>query len=229
MYRTSGAATFPYPIVCRCGSDHRETDNRQCPVFNILTDLNNRIQMFLDYQKVLEFGKEGAMAHCLRTIVLKEYDKMIKEFQKKKAFIEQHPGWRLADDIAGLQRYFDQVADGCAEAKETLGSRPPPSVVPHIASNEEKMVRDAILKVEELYYRCESVINQFLHLAVPFARYREHAGGCLPKVDNAFKETFEAIIGLPGIENATIKDLIEKSYDIWKENRRLLCEFDLYG
>lgn len=230
MNRASDAATNPPQIVCKCGRDHRRADSRQCPVFNILNDMNIRIRQFLDYQRVLAFGKNGPMAQCLHSVVLERYDNMIKEFKKIEATIGKHPEWQLADEIARLRRYFEQVADGCSEAKKAGDLRPPPSVVPHIASNEEEMLRNAKLKVEELYDKCEYTITQFLHNGVPSGRYHEHAEEYLPNVDNYFKETFEAIIRLlPGIENETIKNLTEKSYEIWKETRRLLCEFDFHG
>lgn len=223
MNRASGAATNPSQIVCRCGGDHRGTENRHCPVFNVLDGLNTKIREFLGYQKVLEFGKNGPMAHCLRSIVLEEYDSMIKIFQEKEATSQKHPEWHLADEIARSRSYFEQVTDGYAEAKKTLGPRPPASVIPSTIGDEKTTLGWARYSVEHFYDTCVDVISEFVLCGADL--YMGAHERYLTQVDNGFKETFENIIQLPRTENATIQDLTQKLYDIWKENRRLLCDF----
>lgn len=112
------AGVEPSQVVCECGGDHRSIEARHCPVFNVLRDLNRSIQEFLDAQQVLEFGKDGPMAHCLRCAMLFEYGWMIRSLEHQKTMSERHPEWNLAEEISRLRRYAEQVSVGCAEEKK---------------------------------------------------------------------------------------------------------------
>ncbi|KAK7711733.1 hypothetical protein SLS63_012572 [Diaporthe eres] len=149
---------------------------------------------------------------------------MIRQFQNAEGDSERNPEWHLTDDIARLRSYFEQVANGCAEARETLRPRPPLSVT---NGDRESALGIAQLAVNRFYDTCKDATMDFLVSGKDPCDVDE-SEGFLPKVDNAFKEAFEEIIQLPRTENATIKDLTEKSYEIWKESRRLLCEYDFH-
>lgn len=225
MNTASGSATNPSQIVCRCGKDHRGTDKRTCPVFIIISDLNRGIQDFMEFQQVLDFGKNGPMDHCLRKALLGEYDLMIQRFKYKEATSDQHPEWHLADEIARLRSYFEQIADGCAQDKKTLGPRPPPSVIPSTDGDLETTLGYAQSQVTNFYGTCCDIMTEFVITGADWRCDLVDQKGFVPKIDDAFKFAFEGIIGLPRTENSTVQDLTQKLYAIWKENRRLLCEF----
>lgn len=224
MSGASGAATNHAQIVCTCGRDHRGKDSRNCLVFTILNDLNKGIREFLNYQETAESGKNGPMAHCLRSIVLRGYDNMMLEFKMAEDDSVQHPEWHLTDEIARLRSYFEQVADGCAEAKKNWNSRPPPNVMPSMVGGEDKELLHAKSMIRHLYETCDEIISDFVFSGLRSGSYLDDPGGYLSRVDTAFQDAFEIIIHLPEHENETIRDFTKKSYKIWAETRRLLCE-----
>lgn len=123
-------------VVCECGRDHRLAATRFCPAFRALEELHKRIAVFLDAQELFEFGKDGPLAHGLRSMTLRHYELTINPFERQKDASYQHPEWKLTDEIDRLRRYFDQVADGCEE--EDLGPRPPPSIIPDITLDKKQ-------------------------------------------------------------------------------------------
>lgn len=158
--------------------------------------------------------------------MLSEYDRMIRSLERQKTRSEQHPEWNLADKISRLRRYAEQVSVGCADEKKTLGPRPPSPEAEPIIGNEDKTLQHAKIVVNWFYDTCWDIISEFVLSGAESLSYAPDEQGYLSRIDNAFKEVlFEAIVDLPATENATIQALTEKSYKIWKENRRLLCDF----
>lgn len=222
MYKTTDAAADASQIACKCGGDHPRTNTRSCPVIR----LNRAIREFLDIQDVFESGKDGVMAHCLRAQVQFGYRLMMGSFEFWEAASEEHPEWNLAEEIARLRRYADQVAVGCADDKTTLDPcHPPASVAEAVVGDEEPNLRQAKRMVFSFYQTCNGIISEFVVRRAESLSYRPDEKGYLPKIDNGFKEAFEDIILLPKTDNATIQDLTRRLYDIWKESRRLLCDY----
>lgn len=212
-------------IVCECGSDHRGIRNQHCPIFNILSRLHDKIQVFLDAQEVLESGKDGPMAYCLRYTMLVIHDLTSEEIRKWEAKSKENPEWQLAAEISKLKRYFEQVADGCAKDEKSLGLRPPSPVLPEYPGDMGSAQRRAHVSIHDFYDTCHRVIEEFVRNgAKSLSRQPDHQGH-LALVDNAYKETFETVLLVGDTNHRTIQHLNKKSYDIWAECRRLLCEF----
>lgn len=223
MNGTADAAVDSSQIVCRCGRDHRLAVTRLCPVFKALNLLHQRVASFWDAEELFQFGKDGPLAHGLRSMTLRRYDWTIYEFQRQQDASDQHPEWDLADELSRLRRYFDQIADGCAE--ESHGPRSPPSVVPEILSAEGSAVVNAKRDTIAFYDTCYDVISEWFNNGAHSLRNRDDHEGDLPMVDNAFKEAFEKITSLSKDEYETIQDLIKRLYELWSETRRLLFDF----
>lgn len=155
--------------------------------------------------------------------MLFEYDMMIGSLEHQKTMSERHPEWNLADEISRLCRYADQVSVGCAEETKALGPRPQAPKVEPIIGNEDKTLQHAKESLNWLYDICWDIISEFVLSGAKSLRYVPDQGGYLSRIDGTFKDVlFEAIIDLPATENATIQALTKKSYNIWKESRRLL-------
>lgn len=209
--------------VCECGSDHRSAVTRLCRPFMALTQLHKRISEFLDAQALFEFGKDGPLAHGLRSMTLRLYDETIDQFDRSQTASDEHPEWNLANDLSRLRRYFDEVADGCAD--ELLGPRPPLSVIPDIVFDENATLRAAKNETIGCYDHCYEVISQWFDKGALSLKLGDDPEGWLPMVDNAFKEAFEKITLLSPNNHEKIQDLAKKSYELWRETRRLLYDF----
>lgn len=161
--------------------------------------------------------------------MLFEYGWMIRSLEHQKTMSERHPEWNLAEEISRLRRYAEQVSVGCAEEKKTLGPGPQPPKVEPIIGTEDKTLQYAKNRINWFYDTCWEIIEEFVLSGAESLSYMPDSQGYLAQIDNEFKEVFEAIIDLPASENATIQALTEKSYKIWKECRRLLCDSKRWG
>lgn len=100
---TTDAAASHSLLVCKCGGGHQCTDTSQCPSLKLVRLTNEDIADFLDVQEVLEFGKDGPMAHCLRPTLLKQYDLSLESFQRSEALLKEHSEWKVGDEISRLR------------------------------------------------------------------------------------------------------------------------------
>lgn len=228
MSRATDAARDPSQIVCLCGDDCRGRDTCQCPVSETFSYmLSTGIEDFENIQKVFEFGKDGPMAHCLGSVILSKYKMIHNLWESLTAISDQHAECHSVQDFLWSWFIFRNLegAQGCAEDMETLGSHPPPSVLPDIVGDEEETLRYAKDYLRWFYKHCAGVISEFVTGGAHSLSHVDDDEGYLTKIDNGFKEVFEAITCLPRTENANIQDLTDKSYEIWKECRRLLLDF----
>lgn len=215
----------PSQIVCECGRDHRGTNTRRCPIFSILHDVYSGIENFLYIQEIIEFGKDGPMAHCLRSSMIFSYDLVMKTFQKWEAASKEHPEWNLAEELSRLRRYADQITIGCAEEKNMLGPDPPPSVVEPIVGDEDMTLQGAKSGVLFFYGTCHEVISEYVGSEGTSVMCKPDAKKVLDGIEREFTSALEDIMDLPKTQNATFRDLTQRLYDIRKETRRLLCDF----
>lgn len=229
MDRATDAAANPSQLVCKCGGDHQCTDADRCPTFKVLRRANWDIAYALNVQEVLEFGKYGPMAHCLRSTLVTQYDLSIKSFQRSEALLKAHPKWQVGDEISRLRRCFHAVADGFVEGRETWDKDPPLlSVLSHINGDEDKKLCDAKVATLKCYLDCAEVIEEFVSDRAKSLRHAPDKYN-LRRIDGGFQNAFEKILCLPKTENAAIQELMKQSYDIWKESRRLLFDFEPPG
>lgn len=215
-------------VVCDCGSDHQGSSTRRCPIFEILSRLQLPTEDLLQILDSLEFGKNGPMAHRLRSVALRYYDSGIDEFEKWQAMSEENPNWNLADSISRSRRHYDQISITCAEDKRTLGPHPSPLILPVIVGDEEKTLKKAKQAVIWLYQYCADFISEHMRrLGVLPIRPENDEHGYLWQIDCSFEEAMDAINSTVKPENATLQDLSNKSCRIWRETRRLMCEHQL--
>jgi hypothetical protein len=173
----------------------------------------------------VEFGKDGPMSHCLRSAALWRYNHAMGRFEEWQAKSEQHQEWHLAEPISWLRRYFDQVTCSCADDKNTLGPRPPSSVLPNITDNEETTLREANEGIVSLYELCVDLINDYgMPPDLPLGPQNDPKD-YLSRIDEEFREAIDGINSISTAGNATIQDLTAKSCGIWKETRRLMCDY----
>ncbi|KAG8156842.1 hypothetical protein KVR01_013255 [Diaporthe batatas] len=220
MSEGTDAARDAAHAACECGRDHRQAGNRTCEPVGLMSHLHVTVQEFLDAQEVLEFGKDGPMAPCLLGGTMEYYTFVLASFSESQTTSEKHPEWHLAAEIARLRRYFDQVAENCAEKKngcsdQDLENR---SFLPEISGNEEKTLSDAKNKVHEFWDTCYDAIEVWGILNL---RRDNDPEGCLPVVDKAFKDALDAIMLLPDSENTTAQELSRQLHEILNETRRL--------
>lgn len=195
-------------------------------LLNILDQLSNHIRGLLNILDVYEFGKDGPLAHGLLSQVLKQYDRTMECLQHFEARGEGHPEWHLAEHISGIRSYLDQTAEFCDEAKQTLGPHSPPDIVPDIVENEDETLRIAKQAAIQCYDDCFTfVVAEWILRGARTLSGQADPEGWLQQVDDAFVKAFAKITLLPNSENAEVQDLVQKSYRIWKESRRLLCDF----
>ncbi|KAG8156873.1 hypothetical protein KVR01_013286 [Diaporthe batatas] len=187
--------------ICECGRNHQRAGTRR-------------------------FGKDGLMAHCLRSEAVKYYDMGIKCFQKWQAKSEENPGWNLADSITWMRKYFDQISITCAEDKRTLGPYPSDSILPVIVGDEEESLKIAKEAVLTLYESCTDCVSENVWTDEPPLHHNNDPDGSLTCIDEALKDAMDAINSIKKAEGASIQDLSDKSYRIWREARRLLCEYE---
>lgn len=209
--------------VCECGSDHRSAVTRLCRPFMALAHLHKRISEFLDAQALFEFGEDGPLAHGLRSMTLRLYDETIDQFDRSQTASDEHPEWNLANELNRLRTYFDEVADGCAD--EVLGPRTPLSAIPDIVFDESATLRAAKSETITGYDSCYAVISQWFDKGAHSLKMGYDPEEWLPIVDNAFKEAFEKTTLLSPHNHETVQDLAKKSYELWRETRRLLHDF----
>lgn len=217
-------ATTTIFSACECGGDHRGTESRGCPIFEIINCLQKKIEEFLDLQQVLEFGKNGPMAHCLRyTIALKLFD-IKRLFIEYEDVSEKHPEWHLTEEICRLKSYFDQVAHGCTEDKGTSVPKTPTLGSTGII-NDNKTTFRGPNRILIFHGICNDIIEEYVRSgAVTFSSTKDHQG-YLSRVDKGFKDAYEAITSPPCTENSEIQARMKQAYEIWQESRRLLCEY----
>lgn len=192
-------------------------------MFTIPYDLNQRITLFIDTLDLFEFGKDGPLAHGLRSLVLRRYDEAIREFHYRQVASEEHPEWNLAGEISKLRRYFEQIADGRAEG--VLGPRLPFTDRSDIVGDEHTTLLDAKNATIRCYDLCYDMISDWAVEGMESLTYQKDTRGKLRRVDDAFKNAVEKTNLLSAAEDRIIEDLTKSSYEIWKETRRILYDF----
>lgn len=116
------------------------------------------------------------------------------------------------------------------EGRETWDEDPPLSVLPIIDGDEDEKLDDAKGTTHCCYYIYAEIIEEFVFIGG--AKSHRHAPdkyNYLQTVDSEFKDSFEKIMCLPKTEISATQDLMKQSCDIWKESRRLLCDFERPG
>lgn len=212
--------------VCECGRDHRGPNALGCPVFNIFVEVSEDIRDFLAAQDFVQFGKDGPMAHCLRSGLIFCYDILMETLQRYEAASHEHPEWNLAEQLSRLRRYAEQVTVGCAEEKEILGPDPPHSVVEPIVGDEERTLRNAKFQIRRFYDTCRDVISGFMFTDMDSIRCKSDKEKVLKQIDTNFTDAIDHIMAIPKTQNAAFRDLTQRLYDIRKETLRLLCDFE---
>lgn len=165
------------------------------------------------------------MAYCLRYTMLVIHDLTSEEIRKWEAKSKENPEWQLAAEISRLQGYFEQVADGCAKDKKSLSRRPPRHVLSIYPGDRETAYGRAHVSIHDFYDTCHNVIEEFVRNGAKSLSREPDRQGHLAMIDNAYKETFETVLLVGDTNHRTIQHLNKKSYEIWAECRRLLCEF----
>lgn len=217
----------PNQIACECGIDHRETGNRNCIVYRTINGLHEVIDQFFAILDLLEFGKNGPMVYCLRRLTMRRYRETIKEFKKFQSVDEQRPEWHLAEHISKLRKYFDQVAIDCAEEKNAMARADPyvDYVLEEVIGDELQAVQSAKHKISSCFGLFEEDIEEHLYSGADNLSARHDPCGLLPKIDADYREALDAITLIPESEKEAIQTLTTSLDRIWKETRRLLCEF----
>ncbi|KAJ0120556.1 hypothetical protein J7T55_015285 [Diaporthe amygdali] len=215
-------------VVCECGVELREPAMHLCPVSKVIVHLRDQLHGFRAFLGILDFAKDGPLVYGLRSETEKLHQGFIESFYRVRNDSEQHPEWCLDEYISRMRMDFDATAQGYVnDGEEDWRTEPPRSVVPHNVFTNNTTLGNAKHEIYFFYELCLEMISNWS--GYHHCGYDWEADGCqyLSSVDKYFQDTFGKITLLPRAENAAMRDLVEKTFEIWKETRRLLSQASL--
>ncbi|POS77047.1 hypothetical protein DHEL01_v204564 [Diaporthe helianthi] len=227
MATTANTPGTSSEILYACGTDHRNVQYLECPVFEIINGLKRKIEELLDIQQLFKFGEHGAMADSLYLLLVSTIERTTSSFEECEASLEKHPEWHLTGEVSRLRMYFDQVSTRCTEHGEPSTLHPSTIELTKTVNSDNHSLGHAKIQTLFCMVDCYSVIKEFAYSGAVPVSCTEDPKGYLSRVDKTFKRAVDALI-LPGdIDNKSLQAQMERSTAIWAESRRLLSDFKL--
>lgn len=225
VHKAIYAADNETQVVCECGVELRWPVMHLCPVSTVIVNLRDSLNGFRTFLGILDFAKDGPLVYGLRSETDQAHKSLIQSFRRARNDSEQHPEWCLDEYISRMRREFDATAQGYVNDIEDWRTEPPRSVVPHNVFTDNTTLGNAKDEIYGFYELCLELISSWSgdhHHGYDWEADEYHY---LVSVDKYFQDTFGKIVLLPRAENATVQDPVKKTFEIWKETRRLLCEY----